>query len=372
MPNRRTLVVGLVGYDFMGRAHSNAWRQAPRFFDLAGDVRMKTICGRDRRKVRAAAAKLGWERTATDWRDMIGDDEISVIDICTPNHSHAEIAIAAAAAGKAVLCEKPLGRNVAECEQMLRAVKRARVPNMVCHNYRRVPAIALAKQMIERGEIGERLYHFRARDAQDWLADPDSPFVWRLQSNVAGTGALGDLGAHIIDLARYLVGQVTEVSADSRTFVARRSGKRVDVDDAIGAIGRFRNGAMLTLEATRFARGRKNQLTFEINGSAGSLVFDLEKLNELRVYSTADREDARGFRKILVTEAAHPFVGKWWPPGHIIGYEHTFVHTIADFVNAIVARKRVRPDFAEGLANQRVLDAIERSAKTKQWIKLPR
>lgn len=356
----------------MGGAHSNAWRQAPRFFDLAADVRLKTICGRDRRKAEAAAAKLGWERAATDWHELVADEEINVIDICTPNDSHAEMAIAAANAGKAVLCEKPLARSVAECKRMLRAVKRAGVPNMVCHNYRRVPAIALAKQMIERGEIGDRIYHFRARYAQDWIANPDFPMVWRLQKKVCGSGALGDIGAHIIDLARFLIGEISEVAADWQTFVSQRGGKRVDVDDAAAAIGRFTKGAMLTLEATRFAHGRKNELVFEINGSDGSLVFDLEAMNELLLYSTRDAEPARGFRKIIVTEPVHPFVGKWWPPGHIIGYEHTFVHTIADFVNAIVARKRVRPDFADGLQNQRVLDAIERSAKTKRWIKVPR
>ena len=295
-----------------------------------------------------------------------------MIDICTPNDSHVEIAIAAANAGKAVLCEKPLARNVAEAERMLRAVKSARVPNMVCHNYRRVPAIALAKQMIERGEIGDRIYHFRARYAQDWITDPGLPAVWRLQSKIAGSGALGDIGAHIVDLARYLGGEVGEVSANLQTFIARRGSKRVDVDDAFAAIGRFRNGAMLTLEATRFAYGRKNQLAFEINGSTGSLGFDLEKMNELQFYSSRDPEHARGFRKVIVTEAAHPFVGNWWPPGHIIGYEHTFVHTIADFVNAIVSRKRVRPDFEDALQNQRVLDAIQRSAKSKRWIKIPR
>jgi predicted dehydrogenase len=372
MPNRRTLVVGLVGYNFMGRAHSNAWRQAPRFLDLAADLRMKTICGRDRRKVRAAAVKLGWERAATDWRELIADDEIDVIDICTPNDSHAEIAIAAAQAGKAVLCEKPLARNLAEAERMLCAAKRARVPNMVCHNYRRVPAIGLARQMITGGEIGDGIYHFRARYAQDWITDPQFPAVWRLQSHIAGSGALGDIGAHIVDLARYLVGEIAEVSGNLQTFIARRGAKRVDVDDAVAAIGRFKSGAMLTLDATRFAHGRKNQLALEINGSAGSLAFDLERMNELQFYSAGDREEARGFRRILVTEPTHPFVGSWWPPGHLIGYEHTFVHTIADFVNAIVSRKRVRPDFADGVQNQRVLDAIERSAKTKRWIKVPR
>ena len=377
MTSRRTLNVGLIGYRFMGKAHSNAWRQAPRFFDLAATVCMKTICGRDARAVQKAAADFGWEQSATDWRAVVDDPEIDIIDISTPNDTHAEIAIAAAAAGKAILCEKPLGRNIAECERMLTAVKRARVVHMVCHNYRRVPAIALARAMIERGELGKRLFHYRARYAQDWIIDPEFPLVWRLQSKVAGSGSLGDLGSHIIDLARYLVGEFREVCASLQTFVRERplpeNGKcrgKVTVDDAAAIIGRFRNGALATLEATRFAHGRKNALTIEINGSQGSLVFDLEHMNRLRFYSAADAEDNRGFRDILVTEGAHPYVGSWWPPGHVIGYEHSFVHTVAEFVRAIVADKSVHPTFADGLANQRVLDAVQQSAKTKQWVKI--
>jgi predicted dehydrogenase len=226
--------------------------------------------------------------------------------------------------------------------------------------------------MIERGDIGERLYHFRARYAQDWIADPQFPLVWRLNAKIAGSGAAGDIGSHIIDLAQYLVGQVAEVSALSETFVRRRRGGLVRVDDAVAAIGRFRNGAILTLEATRFAPGRKNQLAFEINGSGGSLAFDLEEMNRLRVYSTSDPADSRGFRDIIVTEPEHPFAARWWPPGHLLGYEQTFVHTIADFVDAIMAGERARPDFADGLANQCVLDAMERSTKTRRWIRIPR
>ena len=278
MTSRRTLHVGLIGYQFMGRAHSNAWRQAPRFFDLPAEVRMKTICGRNARAVRKAAADLGWEQSMTDWRAVLEDPEIDVIDISTPNDSHAEIACAAAAAGKAILCEKPLARDLAEAEQMVAAVKKARVVNMVCHNYRRVPALALAREMIKRGELGERLYHFRARYAQDWIADPEFPLVWRLRAKEAGSGSLGDLGSHIVDLGRYLVGEFREVCATLETFVKarpredhpRRKGK-VTVDDAFTALGRFRNGALATLEATRFAPGRKNGLTIEINGSGGSL-----------------------------------------------------------------------------------------------------
>jgi len=366
MPKRRTLSVALIGTKFMGRAHSNAWRQAPRFFDLPADIRMAAICGRDRAGTHRAAKILGWERAVTDWKAIMTDPLIDIVDICTPNDSHAEMAIGAARAGKAILCENPLARDVAEARRMVDAVKRARVANMVCHNYRRVPAVALAKQMIDAGEMGRRIYHFRARYAQDWIADENFPLVWRLQSKVAGSGALGDIGAHIIDLARFLVGELAGVSAVSETFVKKRLTKnsqlaRVDVDDAVSVIGKFRNGAILNLEATRFARGRKNQLTFEVNGSRGSLAFDLEEMNRLRFYDSADPDQTRGFRDIVVTESNHPYVGNWWPPGHIIGYEHSFVHTVADFVKAIVARKKIEPDFTDGLKTQRVLDAIQRA-----------
>jgi predicted dehydrogenase len=364
----------------MGRAHANAWRQAPRFFDLPADVRLKTVCGRNVRAVTRAAAQLGWENASTDWRSAIDDAEVDVIDICTPNDTHADIAVAAAEAGKAVLCEKPLGRDVAECERMAKAVKMARVVNMVCHNYRRVPAIALAKQMMEHGDLGDRIYHFRARYAQDWTADPEFPLVWRLQSAVAGSGANGDINSHIVDLARYLVGELREVSAMTETFVERRpvqagaTAKRtkrtakVTVDDAVSVLGRFRDGGLATLEATRFAYGRKNQLSIEINGSKGSLVFDLEDMNRLRFYNATDEESRRGFRDIIVTEPVHPYVGNWWPPGHMIGYEHSFVHTVADFVRAVVSGKSTHPAFEDAVKTQRVLDAVLRSASAKQWV----
>ena len=374
MSPRRTLAVGLVGYRFMGRAHSNAWRQAPRFFDLPAGVRMKTLCGRNTAAVKKAAGQLGWETIANDWRELLADPEIDIIDIATPNDSHCEIALAAARAGKAILCEKPLARTVAEAKQMLAAVRKAGVVNMVCHNYRRIPAIALAKQMIERGELGERICHYRARYAQDWIVDPKFPLVWRLQAQHAGSGAHGDIHAHIIDLGRYLVGEFREVCATMETFVKERpltaGGRKrgpVTVDDAVTMIGRFENGALANLEATRFAPGRKNSITLEINGSTGSLAFDFEEMNRLRFYDGANAADRRGFRDILVTEPEHPFIGSWWPPGHLIGYEHTFVHTIADFVRAVVAGKSVHPTFTDGLQNQLVLDAISRSAKSRRW-----
>lgn len=367
----------MVGYNFMGRAHSNAWRQAPRFFALPANVRLKTICGRNPEAVGKAAADLGWEKAATDWRHVIDDPEIDIIDVVTPNDTHRDICVAAAASGKAILCEKPLALNVAEAEEMLAAVRKARVVHMVCHNYRRIPAIALAKQMIERGELGDRIYHYRARYAQDWIADPEFPLVWRLQSKIAGSGTHGDINAHIIDLGRYLLGEFREVCATTETFVKERplepgsdrKGK-VTVDDAVTSIGRFKNGALANLEATRFAHGRKNSITLEINGSAGSLAFDFEEMNRLRYYDGRDPEERRGFRDFLVTEARHPFIENWWPPGHLIGYEHTFVHTIADFVRAVVAGKSVQPTFDDGLRNQRVLEATSTSARTRQWVKV--
>ena len=376
MGARRTLRVGLIGHGFMGKAHSNAWRQAPRFFDLPADLRLRTICGREARALKKSAAQFGWEKCETDWRAVVEDPDIDILDITTPNDSHCEIALAAAAAGKAILCEKPLANSVTEAKRMAETVRKARVVNMVCHNYRRVPALALARQMIANGALGERLFHFRARYAQDWIVDPGFPLVWRLRTTSAGSGSLGDIGSHIVDLGRYLVGEFREVCALSETFVKerplpenpRRRG-RVTVDDAVVVLGRFRNGCLANLDATRFAPGRKNGLTIEINGSAGSLVFDLEKMNRLQFYDHRDPEQRRGFREIIVTEAEHPYAGHWWPPGHLIGYEHSFVHTVADFVKAVVARRSVAPTFADGLANQQVLHAIQESARTKKWIR---
>jgi predicted dehydrogenase len=383
---KRKLSVGMIGYNFMGKAHSNAWRQAGKFFDLPADVELSTICGRNAAEAGKAKEKLGWMKTASDWREVVADPGIDIIDITTPNDSHAEIAIEAAKHGKAILCEKPLGLNVPECEAMVVAVKKARVVNMVCHNYRRIPAIALAKQMIGDGVLGDRIFHYRARYAQDWITNPAFPLVWRLQSKIAGSGAHGDIDAHIIDLGRYLVGEIKEVCGMMETFIKERplpvegtvgrnskpSDKmgKVTVDDAVSWIGRFKNGALANLEATRFAHGRKNHITLEINGSKGSLAFNFEDMNRLEYYNAEDPADRRGFRSILVTEGLHPYSGAWWPPGHILGYEHTFVNTFADFIKAVVTGESVQPTFADGLANQRVLEAVAQSAKTRQWIKL--
>jgi len=379
----------MIGYRFMGKAHSNAWRQAPRFFNLPAEVELHTICGRDAAGVEGARAQLGWTHASTDWRAVVNSPDIDIVDINTPNDSHAEIAIAAAQAGKAILCEKPLALNVAQCNEMVAAVKKAKVVNMVCHNYRRIPAIAQAKKMIEEGAIGE-VFHYYARYAQDWIVDPEFPLVWRLQKGVSGSGTHGDINAHIIDLARYLVGEFKEVCGLMHTFIKERplqdqSGKgdgldakggkkmgKVTVDDAAMFIGRFKNGALANLEATRFALGRKNHIEIEINGSKGSLHFDFEDMNRLKYFDNTQEPDRQGFRDILVTQGGgvHPYVGNWWPPGHIIGYEHTFVHTIADFVNAVIAGKSVQPTFEDGLRNEQVLEAVEQSAKSRQWVKV--
>jgi predicted dehydrogenase len=372
----RTLNLGMIGYKFMGRTHSNAWLKADKFFDVKARPVMKVICGRDKSGVANACARWGWDQFVTDWHDVVEDPTIDIVDINTPNDSHAEIAIAAAKAGKAILCEKPLALDVKQARQMLDAVKKAGIVHMICHNYRRIPAIALAKKMIEAGDLGT-IYHYRARYAQDWIVDPMFPLAWRLQSKISGSGTLGDIGAHIIDLGRYLIGEFSEVAGQLETFVKERplvgdpsrKGK-VTVDDAVSFIGRFANGAFANLEATRFALGRKNGIQIEINGSHGSLVFDFEDMNRLKYYNAGDPPDRRGFRDIIVTESVHAYAANWWPPGHIIGYEHTFIHTIADFLNAVVDRRSVQPTFEDGLANQIVMDAVGKSAKTKRWVKI--
>ena len=379
---KKNFRVGLIGYRFMGRAHSNAWRQAPRFFKLKAGIELHTLCGRDAAGVEAARAPLGWQNATTDWRDIVESPLIDIVDIATPTFEHAEMAIAAARRGKHVLCEKPLGLNLKQCQAMVAAVKKAGVVHMVCHNYRRIPAIALAKRMLDEGALG-RIFHFRARYAQDRLADPEFPLDWRLQKETSGSGVHSDIQSHLIDLARYLVGEFTEVWGLVNTFVPRRPlasalargvrkmGKVTAPDSAL-FIGRMKNGALANLEATRYAPGRKNQITLEINGRKGSLCFDFEDMNRLQYYNAEDPADRRGFRSILVTErdGIQPYVGNWWPPGHGLGYEHTFIHTFADFVNACAEGRPVHPTFEDGLKNQRVLTAVEESSQNGRWVSL--
>jgi predicted dehydrogenase len=365
--------VALIGYAFMGRAHSNAYRQVAPFLSPRLTPRLKVLCGRDAKAVRAAARRLGWEETATDWREVVARPDVDLVDVSTPGDSHAAIAIAAARAGKAVLCEKPLANTVREAEAMLAAVRKARVVNMVCHNYRRAPAVMLARQIIQSGELGA-IRHYRGTYLQDWIVDPKLPLLWRFQKTRAGSGALGDIAAHSIDLARFLVGEIVEVAGDLRTFIKRRplldhprKTGRVTVDDAAVALARFSNGAMGTIEGSRVAPGRKNYNRFEINGSRGSLAFDLERMNELELFTTSDAARTQGFRTILATDASHPYVKAWWPPGHILGYEHTFTHTVYDLLEGIARGRSPKPDFEDGLRNQKVLAAWEKAARTRRW-----
>jgi predicted dehydrogenase len=384
-PAQPTLGVGMVGYAFMGAAHSQAWRTVARVFDLALKPSMVALCGRDAAAACAAADRYGWTTAETDWQALIGRPDVQLVDVCTPGNLHAEIAIAALDAGKHVLCEKPLANTVAEAEAMAAAATRAAargVRSMVGFNYRRVPALALARQLIASGRIGT-VRHVRATYLQDWLVDPLSPLTWRLQRDRAGSGALGDLGAHIVDLAQYLTGElIVGVSGTTATFVGERprpgaAGHEprtgpVTVDDAALFTARLRSGALASFEATRFASGRKNGLRMEINGARGSLTFDLERLNELQFHDHTDDAAEAGFRRILVTEPGHPYLSGWWPPGHVLGWEHTFTHQARDLVTAIADGTDPQPSFADGLQVQRVLAAVQHSAgHESRWTPVP-
>lgn len=383
------LGIGLIGYAFMGAAHSQAWRSAPRFFDLPLDPAMNVLGGRNAEAVQAAAVKLGWKETETDWRKLIARDDVQLVDVCTPGDSHAEIAIAALEAGKHVLCEKPLANTVAEAEAMTAAAEAAKakgIRSMVGFTYRRVPAIGLARQLVADGKLGT-IRHVRAQYLQDWIADPEAPLSWRLDKEKAGSGALGDIGAHIIDLTQYITGDtIGEVSARLETFVKERpvaaehsglagtAGSErgpVTVDDAAVFLATFRSGALGVFEATRFATGRKNAIRIEINGSLGSLAFDFEDMNLLHFYDATEDSRTAGFRRILATEPAHPYVAAWWPPGHLLGYEHGFTHQVVDLVTAIAEGADPEPSFADGLRVQRVLAAVEASSASRQWQEIP-
>ena len=382
-----TLRVAMIGHGFMGAAHSQGWRVAPRFFPLPFRPEMTVLVGRRPEAVAAAAETWGWAETATDWREVIARDDIDVIDIVTPGDSHAEIAIAALQAGKHVLCEKPLANTVAEAEAMADAAAAAHargVRAMVGFTYRRVPAVTFMRDLIAAGKVG-RVQQVRAAYRQDWLVDPEAPLAWRLQKEHAGSGALGDIGAHIIDMTQFVTGQtVDSVSGVLDTIVARRpllgegsglSGTAgegygdVTVDDVAIFTGRLAEGALVSFEATRFATGRKNALTVEVSGDAGALAFDLEDLNTLRFYDRAAPGELQGFTRILVTEPQHPYAGAWWPAGHMLGYEHGFSHQVKDLVEAIAEGTDPHPTFAEGLAVQRVLAAVEESSQNgSAWV----
>ncbi|MCF4122282.1 Gfo/Idh/MocA family oxidoreductase [Antribacter sp. KLBMP9083] len=387
---RPELGVGMVGYSFMGAVHSQAWRTAPRFFDLPLDPRMRVVAGRDAAAAAAAADKLGWERSASGWEAVVERDDVDLVDVCTPGDTHAEIAIAALEAGKHVLCEKPLANSIAEAEDMVAAAATAAergVLAMVGFTYRRVPAVRLARLLVEEGRVGE-VRHVRAQYLQDWLADPEVPLSWRLDKAKAGSGALGDIGAHVIDLAQYVTGErLTGVNGLLETFVRERpvaagfsglggtAGEGtgpVTVDDAAVFFGRLAGGGLASFEATRFASGRKNAIRLEINGSKGSLAFDFEDMNLLHFYDAEEDAETAGFRRIVVTEPGHPYTGNWWPPGHGLGYEHAFTHQVVDLVEDLAAGRQPVPSFADGLAVQRVLDAVERRAAAGSgWVPLP-
>ena len=381
--------IGLVGYKFMGRAHSNAYRQVGRFFDVDPAPRMVAICGRNEEAVREAAEQLGWEGYETDYRALVARDDIGLVDVSTPGDTHKEVVLAALAAGKHVLCEKPLANSLADAREMVDAARRAGVVAMVNFNYRRVPAVQLAQKLVAEGRIGE-VRHWRAVYLQDWINDPEFPLVWRLRKEVAGSGALGDIAAHVVDLAHFVVGPIGEVVGTMDTFIKQRpvetesgggaglsaqAGQQmgeVTVDDATTFLARFDSGATGTFEATRLAPGRRNYNSFEVNGSKGSIAFNLERMNELQVFFADDQEDVQGFRTINVTDAAHPYAAHWWPAGHILGYEHTFTHAIKDLLDGIKRGETPAPTFEDGFRCQAVLDAVERSVAERAWATVER
>lgn len=373
----KKLNIGLIGYGFMGRAHSNAYLKVNRFFDLEYQPVLKAVCARSADKVKAFADNWGWESVETDWRRLVERDDIDAIDIGSPNNTHRDIVLAAAKAGKMILCEKPLAMSAAEGLEMTEAVEKAGVPNMVWFNYRRVPAITLAKQFMDEGRLG-RVFHYRAKYLQDWTISPDLPqggaALWRLDADVAGSGVTGDLLAHSIDTALWLIGGVDRVCAMTETFIKERplqddpgTVKSVTIDDACAFLARFKNGALATFESTRYARGRKNQNTFEVNGELGSLYFDLEDAHQLQYFDHRNDSQSRGWRTILVTDSDHPYMGHWWVPGCVIGYEHTFINALADFLGGLASGVPVRPNFRDALETQYVCDAVLDSAKTETW-----
>jgi myo-inositol 2-dehydrogenase/D-chiro-inositol 1-dehydrogenase len=375
----KTLNIGLIGYGFMGRTHSNAFLQAPRFFDLPCRPVLKAVAARNEERVKKFAANWGYESYTTDWRDLVKRKDIDVIDIASPNDTHHDIAIAAARAGKMVMCEKPLGRTAKEAEAMTDAVEKAGVPNTVWYNYRRVPAVTMIKQLVDEGKLG-RIFHYRAKFLQDWTISADLPQggegLWRLDAAVAGSGVTGDLLAHNIDTALWLNGKITEVTAMTETFVKERkhnlTGKveAVGIDDASAFLCRFENGSLAMFEATRYARGHKALYTLEINGEHASAFWDLHDLHRIQYFDHKDEGRVRGWRNIHVTDGDQPYMKHWWVPGLQIGYEHTFIHQFADFVQAADRNESLPPTFRDGLATDYVTDAVLKSAKTKQWEKV--
>jgi predicted dehydrogenase len=375
--------VALIGHQFMGKAHSNAYRQVSRFFPGKYQLRMKVLCGKaSAEELEATARQFGWEESDCEWERVIARKDIDVVDISTPGYLHHPMVLAAAATGKHIICEKPLANTLAEAKEMLRAVEKAGVKHYVNYNYRRVPAVAYAKRLIEEGRLGE-IYHYHGAYLQDWIIDPQFPLVWRLQKKYAGSGALGDIAAHAADLGQYLNAEITEVVGQMTTFIKERplpgtgagawgakgsQGKgKVTVDDETNFLTRFKNGSAGVFESSRFCGGRRNFNTWQIYGSKGSLGWNFERMNELELFDRTEPSPRQGYKTILATDADHPYFGAWWPPGHIIGYEHTFVHAIWDFLSCLEEDRMPEPSFKEGVKVQAVLDAVERSAKSKKW-----
>ncbi|MGK0398825.1 MAG: putative dehydrogenase [Gammaproteobacteria bacterium] len=376
----RKMNVGIIGYQFMGKAHSNAWIKAPLFFDLKIKPELKVACGRNKEAVTAFAEKWGWQEVETDWKKVVENPDIDIIDISLPQHLHYEVAMAAAKNGKHIFCEKPLAHSRKQAEEMLKAAEDNGVLHYLNHNYRRIPAVKLAKQLIEEGKIG-RVFHWRGAYQQDWIIGPDFPLTWQLKKETAHAGPHWDLNSHSVDLAHYLVGDIKTVSCLTTNFITERplptqgetafsSGTantemgKVTVEDTALMMVEFENGAVGSFEATRFATGRKNANTFEIYGSKGSLAFNLEQMNELQFFSNDDPENEQGFRTIMATEGSHPYMANWWPPGHIIGYEHGFVHAVADFMETLDKNGSIEPNFKDGVNILKVLEAGLESAQS--------
>ena len=381
----KTLNFGLVGYKFMGKAHSDALERLPRFFDMDMQIRRKALCGRDPEWAQQAAAKYGWDEVETDWRKLVARPDIDVIDITAPSNAHKDIAIAAAENGKHIFCEKPLALTLADSREMLAAAKKAEVRHQIGFNYRFAPALVLAKKLIDSGKLG-KIFHFRGHFLQDWIIDPDFPKVWRLDKAVCGSGSLGDLGAHVIDAARYLVGDIASVTGMSKTFVKTRpvvarmtglSGKAdedaprepVDVDDATSFVCEFECGALGMFEATRFALGHKNDMSLEVNGEHGSIRFSFERMNELEYFNGDDEPGEQGWRMIQVSEGGvHPYWDRWWPAGHVIGFPETFCHELFEFVQCVAQGKDCVPSFVDGVKCAQIMEAVELSVERKAWV----
>jgi predicted dehydrogenase len=371
---KQPLRFGLIGHKFMGKAHSQALHDVSFFFETRFEPVRAVLCGLEE-DLPEAAARYGWRRWTPSWREVVADPEIDVVVIATPGNTHCEIAIAAAEAGRHVICEKPLALEAEQAARMCQAVERAGVRHLVNFNYRRVPAVQLARQLIEEGRLGQ-IYYFRGTYWQDWPLDPAFPFLWRFDQAIAGAGSMADKGSHLVDLALYLVGDIVEVAATTEIFVRSRPApqgvaRTVTTDDAAAFLARFGSGALGLFGTSRLSAGHKNALGFEVNGSRGSLIFDLERLNELQVYFADDDRAVRGFRTIMVTESVHRYVDRWWPPGHVLGWEHTFIHQYYEFLHALETDRLPSPNFRDGWKVQRVLDAVEQAAAEKRWIGLP-